>query len=363
VKPVALVVTPNLPPATGGIESLLGSIVPAWDRVDPVVIAPDGPGAAEFDRDWDVPVVRVSRGRGPRSTAALLNAALLAHGRRRRPAVVLSGHIVASPAAWAFSRVAGAPYVQYVYGRELARRPRLSRFALERATSSIAISAYTERLAASVAPAGSPMHRIPPCAHLEVHPRGGDRQPEIVAVARLVERSKGHDVLLAAMPDVLRAVPEARLTIVGDGPLRAELQATAANLGIAGEVEFLGAVDEATRDAVLARAAVFALPTRLDRDGGGEGFGIVYLEAAAYGLPSVAGRAGGAVDAVVDGKTGVFVDPLDAQEVARAIVELLRDPARAARLGAAGAARLSEFSCGRVARLVEDVLLDATGGH
>jgi phosphatidylinositol alpha-1,6-mannosyltransferase len=93
-------------------------------------------------------------------------------------------------------------------------------------------------------------------------------------------------------------------------------------------------------------------------DAGGEGFGIVFLEAAAHGLPVVAGAVAGAQDAVVDGETGILVDPTDESAVAAAISELLGDTVRAESLGRRGADRAKDFAWPVVSRRVEDLLLD-----
>jgi phosphatidylinositol alpha-1,6-mannosyltransferase len=103
------------------------------------------------------------------------------------------------------------------------------------------------------------------------------------------------------------------------------------------------------------------MPSRLSSLGGGEGFGIVYLEAACHLLPVVAGNVGGAVDAVVDGVTGVLVDPTDHIAVANAIAELLLDERRAQNLGRAGAARAREFAWPQIAKQVEDLLHEVVG--
>ena len=100
------------------------------------------------------------------------------------------------------------------------------------------------------------------------------------------------------------------------------------------------------------------MPSRLPGTGAaGEGFGIVYLEAGAYGKPVVAGNVGGAVDAVRDGESGLLVDPRDEREVAAAITRLLLEPALAERLGRGGAQRARELAWPRVAERVQALLL------
>jgi phosphatidylinositol alpha-1,6-mannosyltransferase len=104
---------------------------------------------------------------------------------------------------------------------------------------------------------------------------------------------------------------------------------------------------------------VFAMPSRVPARSAGEGFGIVYLEAGVHGLPVVAGRAGGALDAVLDGSTGLLVDPTDHVQVAQAITRLLTDRESAARMGAAGSERARNFSWPIIAGRVEQLIVEA----
>jgi phosphatidylinositol alpha-1,6-mannosyltransferase len=187
--------------------------------------------------------------------------------------------------------------------------------------------------------------------------------PTLITVARLGERYKGFDVVARAMPLIRTRVPDARWVLVGDGPLRPYVEALVEAQSLDGAVEFVGEVSDAERDAWLDRAHLFVMPSRVPASGsGGEGFGIVYLEAAAHALPVVAGDAGGAPDAVVHGETGLLVDPGDHVAVADAVSELLLDRDRAEAFGRAGARRAREFAWPRVARRVEDLLLELPAG-
>jgi glycosyltransferase involved in cell wall biosynthesis len=122
-------------------------------------------------------------------------------------------------------------------------------------------------------------------------------------------------------------------------------------------VIFAGAVGDAERDRLLDEAWVFAMPTRRPADGrGGEGFGMVYAEAGAHGVPSVASRVPGVVDAVRDGETGLLVAPGDAGAVAAAAIALLGDRERRDRLGAAARERAQALAWERVLPAVEDIL-------
>jgi phosphatidylinositol alpha-1,6-mannosyltransferase len=223
----------------------------------------------------------------------------------------------------------------------------------------VAVSAHTEKLAIRAGANPGRVYRILNGVDVQASAEvARASRPTVLTVARLRERYKGHDVLLRAMPLILGRVPDARWVVVGDGPLREELEGGAAAQDLDGHVSFVGEVSDDRRDAWLDRAHVFAMPSRLPHGGiGGEGFGIVYLEANAHGLPVVAGNVGGAVDAVVHGETGLLVDPTDRSAVADAVSELLLDPERAAALGRAGAARARGFAWDRVAGRVEELLL------
>jgi phosphatidylinositol alpha-1,6-mannosyltransferase len=148
---------------------------------------------------------------------------------------------------------------------------------------------------------------------------------------------KGQDVLIRALPAVQTRVPDAALLLVGGGPARGSLQRLASSKGVAGSVVFTGSVSWSALPAYYGAGDVFAMPCR-SRMGGldVEGLGIVFLEAAACGLPVIAGDSGGAPDAVADGATGQLVDGRSVPKVAEAVADLLSDPDRAEAMGARG---------------------------
>ncbi|HLB22314.1 MAG TPA: glycosyltransferase family 4 protein [Solirubrobacteraceae bacterium] len=363
-RPRLLIVTPDFPPAPGGIQVVAHRLAAGIAGMEIEVIAPDSPGAAQFDAASGLCVRRVRGGgmlRGGRN--ALLNLVALAHALRFRPDVTLSAHIVASPAAAAIRRLLGARTVQYFHAEEIGAKPRLAAFAARHADDSIAVSAYTAGLIAEVAPSAQRVHVIANGADIpgDASPRAVDR-PTIVTIARVEERYKGHDVMIRALALVLAKVPDARWVVIGEGSLRPGLEQLARSYGVADAVRFLGAVADDERDAWLARAHVLAMPSRLPAGQfAGEGFGIAYLEAAAYGKPVVAGNVGGAVDAVIDGETGLLIDPTDPLAVAEAITKLLGDGELAARLGAAGQTRAQQFAWPKVVARVEALLLAGVG--
>lgn len=146
---------------------------------------------------------------------------------------------------------------------------------------------------------------------------GGD-EPLLFFMGRLVFE-KGVHVLLEALPAVARVHPKVRLVVAGDGPLRRQLEARAADLGVADRVTFFGFAGDDDRDRFLRAAQVAVFPSLY------EPFGIVALEAMAAGVPVVVGRTGGFAEIVADGKTGLSTEPGDPEALAKAIVGLLSD--------------------------------------
>jgi phosphatidylinositol alpha-1,6-mannosyltransferase len=184
-------------------------------------------------------------------------------------------------------------------------------------------------------------------------------RPLVLGVSRLVPR-KGFDVLI----DAVAGLPDVQLALAGAGRDRRRLERRAVERGITDRVRFLGRVpDDESFPWLYACADVFAMPCR-DRWGGleAEGFGIVFLEAAAAGVPAVAGRSGGSHEAVVDGDTGFVVDGR-ALDVRGALAALLADDDLRERMGAAARARaVTEFSYDTLAaRLAPVVAGDLAG--
>jgi glycosyltransferase involved in cell wall biosynthesis len=151
------------------------------------------------------------------------------------------------------------------------------------------------------------------------------RDRRILFVGRLVEK-KGCGFLLRAIPLVKNRVPDVQLSIVGDGPLRAELDRLARDLGLS--VHFHGALEPTAIKSELDRARVVCLPSTRAANGDAEGLPIVLLEAQAAGLPVVASRFGGIKEAVDDGKTGYCFVEKDVGDLASRLTQILTDDQR-----------------------------------
>jgi phosphatidylinositol alpha-1,6-mannosyltransferase len=195
--------------------------------------------------------------------------------------------------------------------------------------------------------------------------KGNDlSRPMVLTVGRIVasERYKGHDVILDAWPAVLRREPDAVYWIVGNGDDRPRLEARARELGIADSVHFAAAVSAEELDACYDRCRIFAMPSGTDLDARvprGEGFGIVFLEAMAHGKPVLGPRVGAPAEFIRSGEHGLLVDPANKNEVAEALIELLKDPDRARSMGGAGREwAVREFSFDRFCERLREGLLE-----
>jgi phosphatidylinositol alpha-1,6-mannosyltransferase len=167
---------------------------------------------------------------------------------------------------------------------------------------------------------------------------GWTDRPVVVCVSRLMPR-KGQDMLVRALPEIRKRAGDVGLLLVGGGPSRSRIEALAKEHDVEADVHITGSLPFAELAGYYRAGDVFAMPCR-ERLGGldVEGLGMVFLEAAACGLPVVAGRSGGSTDAVVDGESGVLVDGDSVEAIATQIADLLTDPKRAAEMGARGRA-------------------------
>lgn len=361
-----LLIAPDYPPVHGGIQRLLHRATSSFPAADTRIVTMRSDGWREFDRRNPQRTRRFPRAPGPSTVAHLaFNVQAVVGGAGWRPDVILNGHIVAGPACAILARRHRVPSVTYAYAKEIEGRPRLAAAAMRTSAACIAISSHTRALVREAAGDRVPVHVIYPGVDIPRQAGEADAAaPTIVTVSRLRDWYKGHDIMLQALVIVREAVPDVRWVVLGDGPLHDELDALADRLGVAEMVDFRGEVNDAERDAWLARAHVFAMPSRYPpAEIGGEGFGIVFLEAAAWALPAVAGDTGGQREAVVHGETGLLVDPGDASAVAAALIRLLLNRDYARLLGAQARARAcAEFTWPQIGARIEDVLRSYVSG-
>jgi phosphatidyl-myo-inositol dimannoside synthase len=353
-----LLVTNDFPPKVGGIQTYLWEL---WSRLDPattvVLTASSDSGHAAFDAEQAARGLRIERVPG-----RILYFPTRATLRRvRRLAEEVDARLVlfdpVLPLGLLGPRL-GLPYGVVLHGAEIAvparippARPALARV-LRGASLVVSAGRYpaaeAERAATSVArivevPPGVDCRRFTPgsrAARAAARARFGvpDDATLVVSVSRLVPR-KGMDVLIEAAGRLAGSYPALAVVIAGTGRDSTRLERRAAAAG--SSVRLLGRISEEEKVALLGAADVFAMVCRSRWAGlEQEGFGIVFLEAAAAGVAQVAGESGGAAEAVLDGETGIVVGrPRDVGDVAAALRRLIEDPGLRERMGAAARSR------------------------
>jgi phosphatidylinositol alpha-1,6-mannosyltransferase len=266
----------------------------------------------------------------PSRDRAAWSARAVATALRGRFDSVFCGHLNPAPLGAMIAAALRAPLWLQAHGIEAwSPRGALHRRALARAKMVTAVSRHTRRKLLSWS--DLPPHRVrvlPNTFTQRPAPRGASDiardlagKRVILTVGRLAagERYKGHDRIIAALPAVLAQVPDVVYLIVGSGDDRLRLQELARKTAMADRVLFAGEAPDADLPDYFAAADVFAMPSS------GEGFGIVFLEAAAAGLPVIGGNRDGSLDALADGRIGRAIDP-DAQgQLVGALVDSLQN--------------------------------------
>jgi phosphatidylinositol alpha-1,6-mannosyltransferase len=355
----ALLLTEVFPPRTGGSGRWFWEVYRRLPRT--AIAAGECPGHEAFDRSHDLRLTRLPLALP--SWGVCTPASLYRHGglvRSVRRLVRQSGAaeihcgkcLPEGTIALALKYATGTPYFAYVHGEEMtlaagSRELRwLTRRVLGGARLLVANSRNTARMLRDewdVPPArvrvlhpGVDTGRFVPAAR---DPAARDRlgwgdRPVVLTVGRLQKR-KGHDVLIAVMTAVRRTVPDVLYAVVGDGEERPALEALVAREGLGRHVQFLGEVADDVMVQCYQQCDLFVLPNRqVGQDI--EGFGMVLLEAQACGKPVVAGTSGGTAETMRIPDTGLIVPCERPDPLAAVLAELLPDPGRLARMGAAG---------------------------
>lgn len=260
-------------------------------------------------------------------------------------------------------------YWVWIYGLEVWGDMILPhKSALKTADMIVSISKYTaDRVSGLLG--STQITIIPPAVdtdYLIPGPKEKINRDEILIVGRLAktERYKGHDILIAALPHIERILNRnISLTIVGDGDDTQRLKDLAKESPCQSRIHFTGRVSQKRLKELLQRCSLFAMPSRVecrpDNTWTGEGFGIVYVEAAACGRPVIASIDGGASETIIDGVTGHLVSPLNIQDVAKKISSIMLNPKIADKMGEHGRTYAQEnFSIARfntqIARLLDE---------
>lgn len=372
-----LLVTNDFPPQMGGIQSYLFELVSSLPPEGVRILAPAYPGSEGFDSRQPFEVHREPTSRlypGPRLLRRIRD---LSRGMD----VVQFGFALQSwLTAPAIKRGTGIPYVVFVHGAEVLpylRIPGAARLltwgSLGGAAEVMAVSDHTAtgikrltggRVSCTVLRPAIDLDKFHPslqsgAAVRSLYGLGGE--PVILCVSRLTAR-KGQDRLIDTMPELRRRFG-ARLLLVGEGGLSEKLRRRVRDRSLQRDVIFVGKAPDEELPAYYAAADLFAVPVRSRLFGlEEEGFGVVFAEAAASGLPMVVGDSGGAPEAVEDGVTGYLVDGRSRARIRDSLARLLADRALREKMGGAARARAASVHGAIIEEQYLDILRKAAAG-
>lgn len=366
-QPGLLVITELFVPTKGGTAIWFDEVYRRLGGKEIHVLAAEVPGSVQVDVAHPNAVHRIEFKRygwlKPESLAIYLKLLFAGLGviARHRIGAVHAGRVLPEGIiGWLIARLTGKPIVIYAHGEEITTwrqsgKFRAMRFAYRRADRIVANSDFTrsELLKLGVLPEritlispGVDVARFKPglpAEHLRASLGLRERQKLVLSVGRL-SRRKGFDRVIQALPKLVESGLDVSYALIGVGEDRDYLLGLAQELGVSERVHLLGHVSPEDLPLWYNACDLFAMPNRA-LDGDTEGFGMVFLEAAACAKPSVAGIAGGTGAAVEDGVTGCRVNGEDGAQVAGALASLLADDAWSRRLGQAGYERANrDFS-------------------
>ncbi|HHT9135766.1 MAG TPA: glycosyltransferase family 4 protein [Candidatus Wunengus sp. YC60] len=383
-KKISLLITNDFPPIVSGISTVFYQI---WKRLPTgriMILAPKAPGCDEFDRKEPFRIIRKRIPIGESGRAKILKMIFnifyaLCYARKYNIGKLHCGQILsAGPAGLVCKKLLGVKYSVYVYGSETVRFGNsqlmtwLMKKVIKEAEELVPNSEFTmcefERWGI---PRKKMVTIVPGVDSAFFHPQeksprlvekyGLQNKQVVMTVGRLDER-KGHDMVIQAIKQVTKRFPDTIYMIVGKGREEQRLKNLADKLRLHDHVIFTGFVLDESLPDYYNLCNVFVLPNRETEShdqlkGDYEGFGVVFLEAGACGKPAIAGNSGGSSEAVIDGITGLIVDPRSEDEIAHTIERILADKSFANRLGMAGRHRAEkEFDWQHIAKTMECIL-------
>ncbi|MDD5342079.1 MAG: glycosyltransferase family 4 protein [Patescibacteria group bacterium] len=373
----SLLVTLDFPPQTGGVARYYGNLLAHLPRGDMDVLAQTNPKSEEYDRKKPYPIKRqkliaLSPLVWPKWLGLIFQIAKLA--RQEKIKVIHVGQVLPiGNAAYFVKSFWHIPYIVYAHGLDITspqaspRKRRTLKMVLGQASVIVANSEFTKR---ELLRFGLPEAKIkvvtPGCdiSGNDFDSKGVEALREryrlqdkkvLLTLGRLEER-KGQDMVIRALTQLKSSHPEAVYLVVGSGTYESKLRDLAQKYGVSDSVIFTGEVSEAERPNYFKLADIFIMPSRELSNRDVEGFGIVFLEANAFGKPVIGGRSGGVSEAVLDGQTGLLVNPTDENEISQAISRLLADGELRKRLGENGRLRVQkDFQWSDRAKVIEQI--------
>lgn len=365
-----LLITLEFPPRRGGVGAYLESLCIWLDPSRTVVLADAARNSFLTDASYPFTLRRerlLYRYLWPRWLRALRAARALCAAEDIDQVIV--SHLL--PMGYV-ALLLGKPFTVICHGMDIlsaCARPHrrlLAGYILGRARAVIANSEYTKGLLVKLGVDPASVRVMRPCPEPADAPdaaavaayreqNGWTEKQIILSLGRLVER-KGIDRALRALAPLAAARPQMRYVIAGSGPERPRLERMVHELGMEGVVHFMGDVSPEEKPLLYAAADIFLFPARRPRDYDVEGYGLVSLEAQAYGLPVIAGNTGGVPETTINGETGLLVDADRPETITSAVAALLDHPELRRRMGAAAKRHASACTWEREIESVADIM-------
>ena len=350
-----LLITYDYPPTLGGIANVLATFWRLAGNSECLILAPKVEGAADFDGEHPVRTVRFPAWRGEGAVAKIITAAFGALWATYyllvfKPDVVVAGQIIrAGPLASVWKRLTGRPFYLWVFGGETSDQfttgawtARYFHRVLRQARYVFTNSPYTSQEMIDFGIPRECVVELPRGVREDLEPMpkegayvdryGLEGMLVFMTLGRLIER-KGVDMMLNALHDLSDELPPWHYLIVSDGPYRPRLEQLTTELGLENRVTFTGYIQQHELPIYYNLCDVFAMPNRevagtAEQSLSIEGFGTVFVEAAACRKLVIAGRSGGAVFALEDGVNGIVVDPTNLTDLKKAILKLANERVR-----------------------------------
>lgn len=379
----------DYPPLRGGIANFSCEVAKNLSAEDVIliVVAPAIKGYKEFDNKSGLITFRVTNIKIIREVVLFFIMLYLIFKFRIDVIYNLTWYPSAT-ASYFVSILTGVPYLIHVYAMDYFEDRRsifnklkynwlrmiIKKLAFDSAKKIIAVSNFTrdrlitrgvDALKIKIIPSGVDFRRFMP--HLDVKEiilkHRLENKKVLLTVARLHDY-KGHDIVIKALPRLILKFPDIRYVIVGAGPHEKSLRRLVEELNLNDYVIFTGWVDDRLLPLYYNVCDIFIMLSReIYIEAKMEGYGIVFLEANACGKPVIAGRSGGIEDAVIDGITGILVDPLSLDEIVSAVTKILSDKNYAEILGTNGLDRIKKerLNWHSISKEIREILSEAKG--